>query len=210
METICLEWNVSTHASYLIYSKVQSAQNAAFVAFTLIGMNKCRVDHAHYYRGDGGAFGLFNDAFNPAIPDAKAFCSYVAQTSKLYNEMFDTLQLLSTSDAGRTGISILARSSSGKINIFVANYRIDKSPPNINTPLFANIYYNQHCVDPGQSLAEISDDWSREHWFGGQDPTTLQNNNEVPQQAWAPTLPSSRPIPSGPATTPRALAANTW
>lgn len=195
VESICSEWNVSPYASYLMYSKVQSAQNAAFVASTLIGMNKCRVDHAHYYRGDGGAFGLFNDAFNPAIPNAKAFCSYVAQTFKLYNEMFDTPQLISTSDAGRTGISILAGSSSGKINILVANYRIDKSLPQMYTPPVGDIYYNQHYVDSGRSLAEITDDWSREHWFGGQDPTTLQNNNEVPQQAWVPTLPSSSPYP---------------
>lgn len=194
-ESLCTEWNISPYASPQTFSKSQSAQNAAFVSSTLIGMNKCRVDHADFYRGDAGAFGLFNDANNPAAPNAKSYCSYVAQAFKLYQEMLDTPQLISTSDSGRTGISILAGSSDKEIKILVANYRVNPSLADMHSPPLGNIYYSQQYVDSGRSLAQLSDDWSKEHWFGGVDPTAQHNNNFVPQQPWVNTLHSSSPYP---------------
>lgn len=188
-ESLCTEWNSTPQASVSVFSKVQSAQNAAYIASSLIYMQSTKVDRAYYYRGDALTFGLFNDEPNPVDPNFKSFCTYSAQAFAMFNQLKQTPSLLTTSDTFTTGISILAGKSGNIVKILVANYRIDRSLSQPNTPPPSGRLYRQHYVDSGRDVAQMTDDWSVQHYFSGKNPATLQNNDVVNRQSLAPQIP---------------------
>lgn len=188
-ESICTEWNSSPFATSNVFTKVQSARNAAYIASSLIHMQSCKVDKAYYYRRDALSFGLFNDHPNPQDTRYKSFCSYAAQAFGLFNQLKQTPTLLSVTDTSNTGISVLAGKAGNKLNVLVANYRVDPSLSRANTPPADSTLYQQNYVDSGRDIAEITDAWSTQHYFAGKNPATLYNNNVVTQNPTARQLP---------------------
>lgn len=182
VESICSAWNSTSYASVDAFSKVQSAQNASYIAASLIHMQSCKVDRDYYYRGDALSFGLFNDDDNPVDTRYKSFSSYAAQAFTLFNQLRQAPTLLSTSNTDNTGISILAGKAYGTVKILVANYRVDPSLSDPGAPPASGRRYAQHYVDFGRDIAQMTDDWTVQNYFGGKNPTTLYNNNTSNQQ----------------------------
>lgn len=188
-ESICTEWNSSPFGTVNTFTKVQSARNASYIASSLIYMQRCKVDKAYYYRGDGSSFGLFNDNPNPADPKYKAFCTYSAQAFHLFSKMFDTPSLLAATNTLATGLSVLAGRKDRRINIIVANHRVDASLSNGDAAPPNGVFYAQYYLDSGRTIAAITDGYSIEHWFGGRNPAGLYNNNQMTPHATADQLP---------------------
>lgn len=179
-ESICLEWNITPFASAANATKVQTAQNATFIAASLITMNKCSVDKAYYYRGDAGFLGLFNDEPNPWNPEYKGFATYAAQAFGLYKEMFGTPHLLSTPDYSSDDLYVLAGRGSNAVNVLVANFRRDLSLAAIDTAPPNNVFYRQNYVDSNRDVSEINDGWGLEHWFGIVKPDVSNDDEKAP------------------------------
>lgn len=195
-ESICSEWNSTPFASKNVFTKVQSARNAAYLTSSLIYMQNCKVDRAYYYRGDALSFGLFNDAPNPIDTRFKSFCTYAAQAFALFNQIKQTPILLRTTDTNYTGISLLAGRCGDKLNILVANFRIDPSLSRADTAPSNGKLYQQHYVDFGRDISEITDDWSVQHYFAGMQPSSLSNNNIVTQHDTVRQLPTNGTFPT--------------
>ncbi|UYH51004.1 glycoside hydrolase family 39 [Candidatus Kirkpatrickella diaphorinae] len=190
-ESICSEWNSTPFASKNVFTKVQTARNAAYLTSTFIHMQDCKVDRAYYYRGDALSFGLFNDEPNPADKRYKSFCTYAAQAFALFSQFRQTPVLLRTSYTKNTGISLLAGRDGDKLSILVANYRVDPSLSRPDTAPSIGRLYQQHYVDCGRKIDEVTDDWSVQHYFAGRQPSTLSNNNIVTQHNTVPQLPTN-------------------
>jgi xylan 1,4-beta-xylosidase len=178
IESIVSEWNTSPVPNINTFTKTQSAVNASYIASTLIKMQSTSIDRAHYYRADGASFGLFNRSYNPKKPDQLAYCTYSAQAFKLFSKMLETPNILRCSHIEATGLSILSARNDYKINILVANYKIDsdlydpeKKP--------RHGFYEQYHVNSSKSISELNDEISRKVWFGGKNPTSLYSNNSV-------------------------------
>uniref|UniRef100_UPI0036DD1B71 GH39 family glycosyl hydrolase n=1 Tax=Photorhabdus sp. RM322S TaxID=3342825 RepID=UPI0036DD1B71 len=182
-ESICTEWNSSPFGSRNTFTKVQSAKNAAYIASSLIYMQYAKVDLAHYYRGDGLSFGLFNNQPNPKNPCVKNFCTYSAQSFSLFARMFETPHILSGNKDFSTGLTVLAteNESGNKINILAANYKVDKSFSDGNVAPVPADLYRQYYLDTSRTLEKLTDTYSKNQWFGGIDPTTIHHNNAVVQ-----------------------------
>lgn len=195
-ESICSEWNSTPFASKNVFTKVQSARNAAYLTSSMIYMQACKVDRAYYYRGDALSFGLFNDAPNPTDTRYKSFCTYAAQAFALFNQIKQTPILLRTTDTDDTGISLLAGRCGDKLNILVANFRIDPSLSRADTAPSNGKLYQQHYVDSGRDISEITDDWSVQHYFAGMQPSSLSNNNVVTQHNTVRQLPTNGDYPT--------------
>lgn len=182
-ESICTEWNSIPFATVNVFTKVQTAQNAAYIASSLIYMQHCKVDKAYYYRGDGTSFGLFNDSNNRYQPTAKNFCTCSAQSFYLFNKMFETPHILLHDDKFNSGISILAgeNDEGNKLQILAANYNIDLNF--INRDRSPGWYYPQYYIDTNRMIKDLKDDeWAKNEWFGGIDPTTIETDNAVVQK----------------------------
>lgn len=182
IESICTEWNSTPFGSINVFTKVQSAQNAAYIASSLICMQHCKVDKAYYYRGDASSFGLFNDSDNPKAPQFKNFCTHAAQSFNLFARMFETPFIISHDDTLSTGISILAgeNAKGNKLNILASNYKIDKDFSTTNPPKGIALY-RQHYLDTSRTINQLTDQWGMDEWFGGLNPTTITTNNAVTQ-----------------------------
>ncbi|UYH50758.1 glycoside hydrolase family 39 [Candidatus Kirkpatrickella diaphorinae] len=165
-ESICSEWNITPFASVANATKVQTPQNAAFIAASFITMNRCSVDKAYYYRGDAGFLGLFNNEPNYLDPKYRGFSTAAAQAFGLYKEMFGTPNLLATPDYSNNNLYVLSGRGTNAVNVLVAHFRKDVSLAAAASPPPGNKYNKQYYVDSGRDLDEITDDWSREHWFG--------------------------------------------
>lgn len=188
LESLCTEWNSTPFASANTYTKVQSANNAAYIASTLMYMQYCKVDKAYYYRGDASSFGLFNDNDNTKskYPSAKSFCSYAAQSFGLFSKMLeDTPYILGQDNTFNSGITTLAaeNESGNKLNILAANFKVDYAFVDEKSPPTDTALYTQHYIDTNRSVNQLNDDWSKEHWFGGVDPNTVTYDNTVTQNA---------------------------
>ncbi|WP_350307231.1 GH39 family glycosyl hydrolase [Photorhabdus viridis] len=182
-ESICTEWNSSPFGSRNTFTKVQSAKNAAYIASSLIYMQYTKVDLAHYYRGDGLSFGLFNDQPNPKNLNVRNFCTYSAQSFGLFAKMLKTPYILSSHKDFSTGLTVLAteNESGNRINILAANYKVDKSFSDSNVAPVPADLYRQYYFDSSRSLDQLTDTYSKNKWFGGIDPTTIHPNNAVVQ-----------------------------
>lgn len=165
-ESICSEWNITPFASVENATKVQTPQNAAFIAASFITMNRCSVDKAYYYRGDAGFLGLFNEEPNYLNPKYNGFSTYAAQAFGLYKEMFGTPNLLASPDYSNKDFYILSGRGTNAVNVLVAHFRKDVSLAAAASPPPNKKYYRQYYVDSGRKYEEITDDWSREHWLG--------------------------------------------
>ncbi|SFN20303.1 Glycosyl hydrolases family 39 [Izhakiella capsodis] len=193
IESICTEWNSSPVATINTFTKVQSAKNAAYIASTFCYMQYCKVDKAFYYRGDGLPFGLFNDNPNPVNTSFKSFCTYSAQAFNLFTRMFETPFILQQDNNFGTGITTLAceNSTGTKINILVANYKVNKDFSNGDSAPSDTSLYRQHYIDSNRTLDQLDDDWSINEWFGGIRPNTIQTDNEVQQNNVVSQIPPS-------------------
>lgn len=190
-ESLCTEWNSTPQASVNVFTKVQSARNASYIASSLIYMQSCKVDRAYYYRGDALTFGLFNDEPNPVDPNFKSFCTYAAQAFAMFNQLKQTPNFMLTTDTSTSGISILAGKAGNIVKILVSNHRVDRSLSQPNVPPPNGRLYRQHYVDSGREVAQMTDDWSVQHYFGGKNPATLQNNDVVNRQPLAQQIPNN-------------------
>lgn len=181
-ESLCTEWNSTPFAKTSILSKLQSAENAAYIASSLIYMNHTRCDKAYYYRGDASSFGLFNKQ--------EGFCTYSAQAFHLYNQMFETPLLLNGPTDFSSGLTTLAgiNPTGNKINVLAANYEVNMSLV-VDTP---NQYpaYPQYYVDGNRQVSQLTDEWSLNKWFMGTDPRTIYPNNSVWQHPVVTQLPN--------------------
>lgn len=185
LEVFCTEWNSTPTASPNIFTKLQSAPNASFIGSFLIYSQYVRLDKAYYYRGDASAFGLFNNNPDPANPNVPSICTYAGQTFYLFSKMLqETPFILSAEKTFNTGISFLAAENSAKnvINIFVANYKIDPDLADQNIPPKDTPLYTQYYVDSSRPVNQMTDDYSKNQWFGGIDPSTITTDNVVTQQ----------------------------
>ncbi|TNH43631.1 GH39 family glycosyl hydrolase [Photorhabdus luminescens] len=183
-ESICTEWNSTPFGSRNTFTKVQSPKNAAYIASSLIYMQYTKVDLAHYYRGDGLSFGLFNDQPNPKNPSVRNFCTYSAQSFGLFARILKTPYILSGQKDFSTGLTVLAaeNKSGNKINILAANYKVDKGFSDGSVPPVPADLYRQYYLDTSRTLDQLTDTCSKNKWFGGVDPTTIQSNNVVLQK----------------------------
>ncbi|NEG64482.1 glycoside hydrolase family 39 [Pantoea agglomerans] len=183
IESLCTEWNSSPFGNANIYSKVQSAKNAAYIASTLIYMQYTKVDIAHYYRGDASSFGLFNDN--------GGFCTYAGQAFGLFNKLLETPNILMGQKDFSTGLTVMAcdNDEGNKINILAANYVVDKTFSSTSAPTESPLY-KQYYVDGNRSLDQLTDSWSLWEWFGNVDPNTIQHDNVVTQKSVVSELPS--------------------
>lgn len=185
-ESICTEWNSIPFGTVNVLTKVQTAQNAAYIASSLIYMQHCKIDKAYYYRGDGSSFGLFNDSNNRYQPTSKNFCTCSAQSFYLFNKMFETPHILCHDNRFESGTSILAgEDETGNIiHILAANYKVDLNF--VNSNLSAGWYYPQYYVDSNRMIEDLKgDEWAKNEWFGGVDPTTIKTDNVVNTKAKA-------------------------
>ncbi|ETS33045.1 glycoside hydrolase family 39 [Photorhabdus temperata] len=180
-ESFCTEWNSSAIGTKNTYTKVQSPKNAAYIASTFIYMQYTKADRAYYYRGDGLSFGLFNNQSSPKNPCVKNCCTYSAQSFYLFSRMFETPYILSGNKDFSTGLTVLAAENAegNKVNILAANYKVDKSFADSNSA--PDYLYQQYYLDTSRSLNQLTDTWSKNKWFGGVDPTTMNSDNMVVQ-----------------------------
>ncbi|WP_036772505.1 GH39 family glycosyl hydrolase [Photorhabdus australis] len=180
-ESFCTEWNSCPIATKNTYTKIQSIKNAAYIASTFIYMQYIKADRAYYYRGDGSSFGLFNNQPNPKKTSVKNFCTYSAQSFYLFARMFETPYILSGNRDFSTGLAVLATENNegNKINILAANYKVDKDFADGNVA--PDYLYQQYYLDTGRLLDQLTDNWSKDKWFGGVDPTTISVDNAVVQ-----------------------------
>ncbi|SFN20373.1 Glycosyl hydrolases family 39 [Izhakiella capsodis] len=182
IESICSEWNSTPFAHKNIFSKLQSAKNAAYIASTLIYMQYTKVDLAHYYRGDASSFGLFNNSGH--------FFTYSAQAFHMFSRLLETPDIISGNKDFSSGLSVIAcKSSAGnKINILAANYVVDRDFSTANPPKESPLY-PQHYVDGNRQIEQLTDDVSKKEWFGNVDPTTIHPDNYVPPKGTVRQLP---------------------
>ncbi|MDF7674320.1 glycoside hydrolase family 39 [Acetobacteraceae bacterium ESL0709] len=184
IESIVTEWNVTPFADINVFSKLQSATNAAYIVSSLIYMNYTKVDKSYYYRGDASSFGLFNNE--------PGFCSYAAQGFYLYSKLFETPNILAGGQDFSSGISLIAgkNDANNQINVLVANYEVDmrntRQTPPTSSPLYA-----QHYVDGNRQISQLTDQWSLNEWFGGVNPNTINPNNAVTQKQTVTQLPTN-------------------
>lgn len=182
IESVLGEWNSSPVGSVNTFSKVQGVMNAAYIASAFIQMQFTTIDKAYYYRADGSSFGLFNRAKKNNNSTALAYCSYAAQTFKLFAMMLETPNIIRCSRINGTGLSIMPARSDKKINILVANYKINSDLHN-SAIAPSSGFYEQYCVNADRSFSQLNDMESREKYFGGKDPATLYCNNQVDEVA---------------------------
>ncbi|MFI8416379.1 GH39 family glycosyl hydrolase [Serratia sp. NPDC078593] len=191
IESLCTEWNSSPFGNVNIYSKVQSAKNAAYICSTFIYMQYTKVDMAHYYRGDASSFGLFNNE--------PGFCTYAGQAFALYAKMFETPYILQGDKDFSSGLTVLAceNDQGNKINILAANYVVDRDFSTQNPPKESPIY-QQHYVDGNRPISQLTDAWSLSEWFGDVDPNTINPDNVVTQNTTVNQLPVHGSLPRRP------------
>ncbi|XAO70831.1 MAG: glycoside hydrolase family 39 [Acetobacteraceae bacterium] len=217
-ESICSEWNITPFASVANATTVQTPQNAAFIAASFITMNRCSVDKAYYYRGDAGFLGLFNNEPNYLDPKYRGFSTAAAQAFGLYREMFGTLNFLVTPDYSSNNFYVLSGRGTNAVNVLVAHFQKDVSLAAAASPPPGKKYFKQYYVDSGRDLNEITDDWSREHWFGGSKPSISRQTHYEPSSTAAHTdapktvkdgedLGASQPAPDS-APAPAVMAVN--
>ncbi|CAI3957940.1 Beta-xylosidase (XynB) (PDB:1PX8) [Commensalibacter communis] len=197
LESFCTEWNSTPTGTVNNFTKLQSAQNAAFLTSILTCMQYTKIDKAYYYRGDGAAFGLFNDQTNPKRPQNKNFCTYAAQGFNLFTRMFETPYILTQDNDFSTGLTTLVAENEvgNKINILASNFEMDTNFVEPAFPPNGYSLYPQYYLDSNRTTNQLDDDWSKAHWFGGVDPRTIMYNNEVPQRELVPQLPISENLP---------------
>ncbi|MDI2113120.1 GH39 family glycosyl hydrolase [Commensalibacter nepenthis] len=198
IESHCTEWNSTAIGTVNSLTKLQSAQNAAFLTSVLICMQYSKIDKAYYYRGDGASFGLFNDQFNPQSWPNKNFCTYAAQGFNLFTRMFETPYILTQDNNFDTGLTTLVGENEvgNKINILAANFEIDTNFIDTNLPPNGYSLYQQYYLDSNRTTNQLNDDWSKAHWFGGVDPSTILYDNEVRQKKLMLQLPVIGTLPT--------------
>ncbi|MGC1128445.1 MAG: hypothetical protein WA875_02680 [Candidatus Acidiferrales bacterium] len=118
--SILSEYNRSADFTEVEKDELRSADNAAFVADTLIYLEDQPVDRAIFYRGDAAWMGLFDMQGKPYKP---------AFALRAMGEMADTPERVATTGGDQDGFAVLAgRSKDGKrVQILMGNYEI---PPN--------------------------------------------------------------------------------
>lgn len=146
VESIISEWSTSANATINNFSKQQSAMSASYIASVLIKLESSSVDRAHFYRGDGASFDLFNLAANPKNPNERAYCIYSAQVFKLFSKMLETPDIVRCSDVSSTGIILLCAISATQLNILVANYKLNSYLRDSATKP-VQVYYKQYHVN---------------------------------------------------------------
>lgn len=182
LESICSEWNSTPFGSAYTYSRVQSAQNAAYISSVLMYMQYCKVDRAHYYRADASSFGLFNNNPQPNNTAYKSFCSYAAQSFGLFSKLLnETPYILNQTNDFTTGLTTLAaeNAAGNKMNILASNYKVDLDFTLAKTA--PTVAYQQHYLDANRTTDQLNDDWSKNEWFGGKNPNSLTYDNTVTQ-----------------------------
>ena len=126
--SILSEYNRSADFTTVMQDELRSADNAAFVADTLIYLQDSSVDRAMFYRGDAAWMGLFDLSGKPYKP---AFAIHAI------HEMQKTPNRIFASGGDQDGFAVLAgRSDDARtVQILVSNYEIPANyQPHIMQP----------------------------------------------------------------------------
>jgi xylan 1,4-beta-xylosidase len=127
-ESILSEYNRSADFTEPMIPELRSADDAAFIATTLIYLQDVPVDHAIYYRGDASWMGLFDLAGKPYKP---------AYAMRAMGEMRNSPERLPATGGDDEGFAAVAgRSKDGKsVRILISNYEVPANyKPNIMVP----------------------------------------------------------------------------
>jgi len=127
-ESILSEYNRSADFTEPMKAELRSADNAAFVATTLIYLQDASVDRAIYYRGDASWMGLFDLAKKPYKP---------AYAIRAVGEMKKTPERIAATGGDDEGFAVLAgKSTDGKtVQILISNYQVPANyKPNVMVP----------------------------------------------------------------------------
>jgi xylan 1,4-beta-xylosidase len=116
-ESILSEYNRSADFTEPMKAELRSADNAAFVATTLIYLQDASVDRAIYYRGDASWMGLFDLEKRPYKP---------AYAIRAMGEMKKTPERIAATGGDDEGFAVLAgKSEDGRtVQILISNYQV--------------------------------------------------------------------------------------
>jgi xylan 1,4-beta-xylosidase len=127
-ESVLSEYNRSADFTEPMKAELRGADNAAFVATTLIYLQDASVDRAIYYRGDASWMGLFDLAKKPYKP---------AYAIRALGEMKNTPERIAATGGDDEGFAVLAgKSPDGKtVQILISNYQVPVNyKPNVMVP----------------------------------------------------------------------------
>lgn len=116
-KSVLSEFNRSADFTADMQDELRSADNAAFVADTLIYLEDIGVDRAIFYRGDAAWMGLFDLSGKPYKP---------AYAIRAMGEMQGTPRRLAVTGADKNGYAVLAGCSKDghTVQILISNYEI--------------------------------------------------------------------------------------
>ena len=127
-QSILSEYNRSADFTAAMRDELRSADNAAFVADTLIYLEDTKVNRAIFYRGDAAWMGLFDLSGKPYKPD---------YAIRAMGEMQKTPVRLGVTGSDQDGFAVLAGSSrdARTVQVLISNYEIPANyQPHIMQP----------------------------------------------------------------------------